>query len=147
MAKHRTTPSAPRRKLPIPWPILVLLLAAVAAVGHTLWAPSARAAEHPEPRAGVSAAKVQPPERYADDPRIAQVYAEVAQIAEVVDGIYCHCECERHSGHYSLLSCFESDHGAACDICLNEAHLAYTMTRQGATLDDVRQAIDDQYGR
>lgn len=146
MTKQHSTSRGPRRGLPIPWPILVLLVAAVAAVGYTLIAPPAGAAQHPEPRAGITAGKVQPPERYADDPRVAQVYEEVAQIAAVADGLYCYCHCERHSGHYSLLSCFESDHGAACDVCLNQAHLAYTMTQRGASLGDIRLAIDARYG-
>lgn len=136
----------PARGFPLPWPILALLLLLVGALGYTALAPTAHAGEHPTPRAEVSAAGVQPPERYAADPRIAQVYAEVAQIAGVVDGIYCYCDCSRHSGHYSLLTCFESDHGAGCGTCLDQAHLAYRMTREGATLDGIRGAVDQQFG-
>lgn len=138
--------SAPNRRLPVPLPILVLLVLAVGAAFYAALAPSAHAAEHPHPRAGVSAARVQPPEEFSD-PRIAQVYAEVAKIPEVADGIWCYCNCARHSGHYSLLSCFEDDHGANCDICLDQAHLAYTMTQQGRSLDEIRQAIDQQFGK
>jgi hypothetical protein len=145
MSKQRAA-AAPKRRLPVPFPILVLFALVLGAAGYSLLAPRAAAAEHPDPRPGITAAKVQPPERYAADPRVAQVYAEVAQIASVADGLYCHCDCSRHSGHRSLLSCFESDHGAGCDICLGEAHLAYTMTRQGASLDQIRTAIDQQFG-
>lgn len=134
------------RRLPVPWPILVLLVLAAAAVGYSFIAPPAHAGEHPDPRPGINADALQPPERYASDPRVAQVYAEVAQIASVVDGIYCYCHCSRHSGHYSLLTCFESDHGAGCNVCLGAAHMAYVMTQQGASLDEIRQAIDQQFG-
>lgn len=138
---------APRaRKLPVPWPILVLGVVAVLALGYSVFAPRARAAEHPAPRAGITAAKVQPPERYAADPRVAQVYAEVAKIAETVDGVYCYCRCSEHAGHRSLLSCFEEDHGAQCDVCLGEAHLAYRMKQQGASLEQIRREIDRQFG-
>jgi hypothetical protein len=146
MTQPRSRPNAPRQ-LPVPWPILLLLVLAVGAVAYSAFAPPALAAEHPHPRAGVTAERVQPPARYAADPRVAQVYAEVAEIAEVVDGIYCYCRCEEHSGHYSLLTCFESDHGAGCGTCLGQAHLAYTMTQQGASLDQIRQAVDQQFGR
>ncbi|MBV9774244.1 MAG: hypothetical protein JO040_09865 [Gemmatimonadetes bacterium] len=141
------TPSRPApRKLPVPWPILVLGVLAVLAVGYSLFAPRASAAEHPAPRAGITAAHVQPAERYAEDPRVAQVYAEVAKMAETVDGLYCYCHCSRHAGHRSLLSCFEEDHGAQCDVCLGEADLAYRMKQQGASLEQIRREIDRQFG-
>lgn len=142
----RTARRHPRRKLPVPWPILLLLLLAVAAAGYTLFAPAAQASEHPEPRAGITAAQVQPPARYAADPKVAEVYAEVASIAETVDGLYCHCDCSQHAGHYSLLTCFESDHGAACGTCLDEAHLAYQMKQAGASLSEIRAEIDRRFG-
>jgi hypothetical protein len=135
-----------RRRLPVPWPILLLLLAAMAAAGYSAFAPSAHAVVHPHPRADVGPERIQPPERYASDPRIAQIYEEVSRIPRVIDGIYCYCHCSRHSQHYSLLSCFEDDHGANCDVCLNQAHLAYLLTRQGRSLDEIRLAMDQQYG-
>lgn len=137
---------APQRRLPVPWPILVLLVLALGAGLYSAFVPDAHAAEHPRPRAGVTPAAIQPPERYAADPRIAQIYAEVAQIPEVVDGIYCYCHCAHHSGHYSLFSCFEDDHGAQCDVCLEQAHLAYTLTQQGRSLEEIRQAVDGRFG-
>lgn len=141
-------PSSPRsqRRLPVPLPILVLLAIAVAAALYAALVPEAHAAEHPQPRAGVTAAAVQPPARYAGVPAIAEVYAEVARIPEVVDGIYCYCNCAEHSGHYSLLTCFEDDHGAGCDVCLEQAHLAYTMTGEGKSLEEIRAAIDQRFG-
>jgi len=49
-------------------------------------------------------------------------------------------------GHHSLLTCFQSDHASGCDICLSEAEMAYRMTRQGASLSAIRNAIDAAYG-
>jgi hypothetical protein len=100
---------------------------------------------HPAPRAGLSAADVVPASRYAAYPRIAEVYEMVAQIPEVIDGIYCHCDCSKHSGHRSLLTCFQDDHGAACDVCLTEAALAYRMTKEGKSLKQIRKAVDGLY--
>lgn len=135
----------PARRLPVPGPILALILLVVGIGVYGAIAPEARAS-HPEPRAGVTAERVQPPEQFADVPEIAAVYREVARLPHVMDGIYCHCRCSEHSGHYSLLSCFESDHGARCDICLGAAKLAATMSREGASLDEIRRAVDEQLG-
>jgi len=113
-----------------------------------LWAglSSPRGGKHPDPRPDITAALVIPAERYAAYDRIRAVYAQAAAIPQVLDGIRCYCECAQHSGHRSLLSCFESDHAAACDICLTEAAIAYRMIKDGRSLDEVRAAIDKLYG-
>jgi hypothetical protein len=103
-------------------------------------------ATHPEPRADAHARHVMPASRYAGYPRVAEVYAWAAEIPATLDGLYCYCRCSEHSGHYSLLDCFASDHGAQCDICLSEAVLARQMTHDGKTLDQIRDAIDGLYG-
>jgi hypothetical protein len=101
---------------------------------------------HPEPRAGITADKVLPASALSEHPDVVRVYAMAEEIPEVLDGIYCYCECSKHSGHYSLLECYESDHGAHCDICLEEAELAYRMTKEGKTLEQIRAAIDQRFG-
>jgi hypothetical protein len=135
------------RKLPVPWPILALLLLVVLSGGYAAFsARTAGATEHPTPRVGITGDKVLPPEQFRDDPRVAQVYAEASKIAPVLDGIYCHCDCHHHAGHRSLLTCFETEHGSMCSICLGEAHLAYQMAQQGATLQQIRTAVDQRFG-
>ena len=104
-------------------------------------------AHHPEPRVGLTPRHVAAHERYAEDPHVAEVYEMAAAIPEVLDGLYCHCDCSRHSGHRSLLTCFQDDHGAACDVCLAEAALAYRMTREGSALREIRREIDALYAR
>lgn len=101
---------------------------------------------HPEPRAGITAAKVLPASAFTAQPDIARVYGMAEEIPEILDGIYCHCECREHSDHYSLLTCYESEHGSLCDICLEEAELAYKMAKEGKTLEQIRAAIDAQFG-
>ena len=63
-----------------------------------------------------------------------------------LDGVYCYCDCAQHSGHYSLLDCFVSDHAARCDICMSEAVIAYRMSMNGATLNAIRAEVDKTYG-
>jgi hypothetical protein len=103
------------------------------------------ASAHPEPRTGITSVAVADASRYQDLPRVAETYRMAAEIAAVLDGLHCYCECDKHSDHYSLLDCFRSDHGAACDICLTEAQLAYSMTKEGKSLDEIRDAIDALY--
>jgi hypothetical protein len=121
-------------------------LLVVAALLLAVLAMSGDGGIHPEPRAGVHAGDVVAAERYASFPRVAAAYEKAAAIPAVLDGLYCHCDCSDHSGHYSLLDCFRDDHAAYCDVCMAEAELAYTMTGQGKSLDEIRAAIDGFYG-
>ena len=124
---------------------LLLILAVV-----VLWrivGPRNAIAAHPQPRPGVTAAAVIPAQRYNSDQRIARVYAMAARVPNVLDGLYCHCECSKHANHRSLLTCFESDHGAMCDICLGEAEMAFKMTQDGKSLEEIRSAIDARFAR
>ena len=128
----------------LPWLIAggaaaVLVLVAVAARGG-------QAANHPQPRLGVTAERVLPPSVVPNTPNAAEAYAAARSAPAVLDGVYCHCNCSRTVGHRSLLSCFESDHGAYCDICMGEAQLAARLAAQGKTLQQVRRAIDRQFG-
>lgn len=152
MAKNRSGKSAPARRrrgkasggkrIGIWGPTLIL----VAAVGFLIYAARpAGGSHHPTPRPGITAAKVVPAVRYASDPRIEKVYREAAVVPAELDGIYCYCRCIENMGHRSLLTCFESDHAAGCDICLSEADMAYRMTKQGRSLDQIRQAIDQTF--
>ena len=99
---------------------------------------------HPEPRPGVTAehvlAEADVPERYRD------AYRAAREIPEVLDGIFCHCNCAAHRGLRSLLSCYESAMPQSCGICTGEARTAHRMHGRGATLAEIRVAIDRAYG-
>jgi hypothetical protein len=123
--------------------VVFILAALVLVVG--LVATRSALAHHPTPRQGLTAADVESSLRYASYPRIAEVYEMAARIPEVLDGLYCHCDCSKHSDHRSLLTCFQDDHGAACDVCLTEAALAYRMVGEGKSLKQIRQAVDALY--
>lgn len=103
-------------------------------------------ARHPAPRADMDQSEhIVSAERYAAHPRVAHTYQVVAAVPEIIDGIFCYCMCSEHSGHYSLLDCFASDHAARCDVCLSEAMIAYQMSRDGKDLKAIRAEIDDRF--
>ncbi|MGD2067175.1 MAG: CYCXC family (seleno)protein [Gemmatimonadota bacterium] len=108
----------------------------------------AEGAHHPTPRPEMEhSAHVVPAARYEAYPRVARTYEMVAAVPTVIDGIYCYCNCAEHSGHYSLLDCFTSDHAARCDVCLSEATMAYQMSRDGKDLKAIRAEIDSRFQR
>lgn len=109
-------------------------------------APAAHGSTHPDPRAGITAQQVLPNAFVPRTPGSTEAYAAARQAAATLDGVYCHCDCSKHAGHRSLLTCFESTHGAYCDICMGEAVIAAQMSGQGQSLEQIRAAIDRQFG-
>lgn len=43
---------------------------------------------------------------------VARAYQVAREIPQVLDQLYCHCQCIENSGHLSNLSCFIDRHGA-----------------------------------
>lgn len=128
-----------------PW--MVAGAAAVALAGVVfLTRPGSSDSIHPTPRPGITADKILPDFAIPKNPGAVEAYAAARRAPATLDGVYCHCDCSKHSGHRSLLTCFESDHGAFCDICMGEAMLASTMAAHGQSLMDIRAAIDRQFG-
>jgi len=122
-------------------------VAGAALLGVLALSRQASAAPHPDPRPGVTAERVLPP---ASVPHVIgsnEAYAAARTMPGLLDGIYCHCECAKNFGHRSLLTCFESDHGANCNICMGEATLAARLAAQGNSLQQIRKAIDRQFSR
>ncbi len=78
--------------------------------------------------------------------RTARAYAVAKEIPEVLDSMYCYCNCKIHSGHKSLLSCYTGDHAAYCDICQNEALRTYELYKKGLDVLSIRKAIDREFG-
>ena len=69
------------------------------------------------------------------------VYRDAAKVPNVLYQLPCFCRCDRALGHQSLRSCFEGLHGAECTTCAKEGYYAYTMTRQGKTVQQIREGI------
>ena len=104
-----------------------------------------RRARHPDPRPGITAANV-----LADDAvpeRARAAYRVAREIPGILDGIYCHCDCAERDGKRSLLGCFEGTMASTCGICRGEATLAGRLNAKGRSLDEIRAAVDDEYGR
>ena len=133
----------PMNKAPI-WIMSGSVLAALLVVA-LIAGPRDELAHHPTPRADAHSMHVMEGARYASSPGVGEVYEMAAEMPEMLDGVYCYCLCHDTFGHYSLLDCFMSDHGAGCDVCMDEAVLTYEMTRQGSSLDDVRREVDRRY--
>lgn len=127
----------------LPW---LIAAGAASALAIVLLARTA-GASHPDPRPGITAEQVLPLATLPRTPGSAEAYAAAHAVPAVLDGLYCYCECSKHSSHRSLLTCFESEHGAYCDICVGEAVQAQDLTARGVALDEIRRAIDQRFGR
>lgn len=113
-----------------------------------LTAAARRATVHPTPRRGITSAKVLKPAQLTDaDPEVVRSFDMVREIPHIIDGISCHCGCADLPGHYSLLSCYEADGMAQeCVVCQGEGRLAYQLHQRGKTLEQIRVAIDRDFG-
>jgi hypothetical protein len=127
-----------------PW--LVAGTATLALAGVVLLTRPAAGTNHPTPRPGITAEKILPDFAIPKNPGALEAYAAARSAPATLDGVYCHCDCSKHAGHRSLLTCFESTHGAFCDICMGEAMLASGMSARGQSLMEIRAAIDRQFG-
>jgi len=102
---------------------------------------------HPKPRPGITAAKMMTAEQVAGR-KAADAFEGVRAIPEIADGIRCHCGCAELPDYYSLLTCYEGPKAMAlsCPICQGEGRMAARMHKEGATLDEIREALDAKYG-
>ena len=102
---------------------------------------------HPTPRPGVTSEKVLTKEQLAETPKLIELFDQVREIPQIVDGIRCQCGCADLPGNYSLLSCYEGDAMARhCPICQGEARMAYRLHKDRKSLDEIRASIDSRYG-
>jgi hypothetical protein len=95
-----------------------------------------------------------PPPRSPDVVRAAYRFA--AEHPEILSYVPCFCGCER-GGHRGKEDCFvkarntqgdvtEWDaHGLDCAVCLDVANEAMQMHRSGASVRDIRSAIDKKW--
>ena len=74
------------------------------------------------------------------NPYQVRAYQLAAKIPGVLNQLPCYCYCER-VGHKSLHTCYESDHGAHCGICVKEVFYAYEQTKLKKTPAQIRAGI------
>jgi hypothetical protein len=84
------------------------------------------------------------------------VYAFAAHHSDVLRYVPCFCGCER-MGHRTNDDCFVArrsasgqvlqwqPHGVICEICLDVAHEAMQLHHTGASVDQIRAAIDREW--
>jgi hypothetical protein len=103
---------------------------------------------HPTPRRGITSERVLKGDQLKDvSAEVVRIFDMVREIPQVVDGIYCHCGCAELEGSYSLLSCYEGGGMAqGCQICQGEGRMTYELHNKGKTLDEIRAAIDRNFG-
>jgi len=99
-----------RRRPPIE--VLIVLGGIVVGLGAWMVVGGGASAKHPEPRPDITGVTVVPASRYAGYARVADVYRRAAQVAPVLDGLYCYCQCKENIGHKSLLSCYVGRHAS-----------------------------------
>lgn len=85
-----------------------------------------------------------PPEVFTGNQRLA--YQAAKEIPEILAQLPCYCHCDRGHGHKSLHSCFESEHGENCGICIAEAVMAHQLKKGGASVVEIRKQIIAAYG-
>ena len=103
---------------------------------------------HPEPRPGITGAKVATHEQLAGKPKLIELFDSVRDTPQVMDGIRCNCGCARTEGFYSLLSCYEGKDAMAkeCMICQGQGRLAIRLHKAGRSLAEIRSAVDAKFG-
>lgn len=144
--KAEGPPETTRRRQRQAWMVAGLSVAALLGAVVVVLGGDRVHSHHPTPRAASEQPQVVHHAQYAQYPRVAQSYEMAAAVPMILDGLYCYCDCSEHSGHHSLLDCFASDHAARCDVCMSEAVIAYEMSRNGASLDDIRAEVDRTFG-
>ena len=85
------------------------------------------------------------PEIFSGNKRLA--YQAAKEIPQTLAQLPCYCHCDRGEGHKSLHSCFESEHGEHCGICIGEALMAYNQEKQGVPVGEIRKQIVNAYGQ
>jgi len=64
---------------------------------------------------------------------------------ELLAQLHCYCQCDVKLGHRNLLDCFRDTHAASCGICMGEARDADQMTKQGSSMEDIRDTLKSRY--
>lgn len=85
------------------------------------------------------------PELFTGNKRLA--YQVAKDIPQVLAQLPCYCHCDRGQGHKSLHSCFESEHGENCGICIGEALMAYSLHQNRVSASEIRKQIIATYGK
>ncbi len=78
---------------------------------------------------------------------VARAYNIAQENRELLDSIYCYCNCKKSFGHKSLLTCFVDKHAVNCDICQDQALYAHSLYQKDHDIARVRVAVDKRFWR
>lgn len=92
------------------------------------------------------------------DPQIAAIYQLVARNDELLQWIPCYCGCGESVQHKSNRECFISQvnadgsikwtsHGTTCGVCLEIAVESVKLNKEGKSILEIRQYIDQKYAQ
>ena len=84
------------------------------------------------------------PEMFWGNQRLA--YEAARKIPQTLAQLPCYCHCDMSLGHKSLHSCFVTEHGESCGICIGEALMAYQLEKQKLPIEEIRKRIIAAYG-
>jgi hypothetical protein len=85
------------------------------------------------------------PELFKGNERLA--YQAAKKIPQTLAQLPCYCHCDKGHGHESLHSCFETEHGENCGICIGEALMAYNLEKRAKlNVVQIRERIIAAYG-
>jgi len=126
---------------------LALLPASMLALPHALRGRvHGQAPRHPEPRPGITGAKVLHGEQLKGYDDLAPIFDGIREFPVLADGVGCACGCAQLPGYRSLLTCFEEPGmGLACEICQGQGRLVVRRAREGQSLAQIRAAVDARW--
>lgn len=78
---------------------------------------------------------------------VARAYDVARENRELLDSMYCYCNCKKNIGHKSLLSCYVDRHAADCEICMDQTFYACELSQKGDTIAQVRNSVDKKFWR
>ncbi|TAN60180.1 hypothetical protein EPN18_09115 [bacterium] len=123
--------------------LILVLFAFIAVAAITSCQKQSAEVTDPKELRGGETRQTLAPENFTG--QIADAYRIAREIPEILDSLHCYCECKKHFGHKSLLTCYVDEHAKHCDICMDEAFIAYEMHRQGKDVLAIRKAVDARY--
>ncbi len=85
------------------------------------------------------------PARYVG--KTAAAYKIAKDNRELIDSMFCYCNCKKNIGHQSLLSCYVDTHAVNCSICQDQAFYASSRYKKGDDITRVRAAVDKRFWR
>ncbi|MGD2270666.1 MAG: CYCXC family (seleno)protein [Desulfobacterales bacterium] len=148
--KRQGTPSPTKKSLPLT--IIVTLIILIG--GYFMYTHYLR--EYPTDAETTAQADVDSLRGYETRPtlsparfvgKIARAYQVARDHRELLDSLYCYCNCKKHFGHKSLLTCYVDTHAVNCSICLDQAFYASSRYRKVGDIVAVRTAVDKRFWR